>query len=387
MKRRTFLSGVLATTGAGCLSLEESGPGTATTGEPTSATATAGPTGTVDDSAIVWTAQTMASLDGAPSLGTETVYVHSSDRRCYAFDRTSGDRRWRSEIGALPTLGAATVRPLVTDDLLVTVTESGVVALGREGGAERWSVDSGGGQLAGAPVAGDDIVVHPAGRRTLAGLSQETGEQLWDLQSPDRILGGAAGGDGECVVLSGEPDSTTCRLRAVGLTSGTERLSTTVPISDQVGLPSYVHVADGVVVTDIDDGGVTAFDRETGERLWRRRHGTGVTPPLTVADGTVYLKGFPEQEVGEMAVDLQTGDVEWELTSEGSGQCCTVAPAVGTDRTYIANTADAGLVGVDDTGTVRWRYEGDGVPAARPAIDGEALFLPAQDGQLYHVDL
>lgn len=73
-----------------------------------------------------------------------------------------------------------------------------------------------------------------------------------------------------------------------------------------------------------------------------------------------------------MAVDLQTGAVEWEITPDGSGQCCSVAPAVGPNRTYIANTADAEVVGVDATGDVRWRYEGSAVPAAKPAVTDES---------------
>jgi len=388
VKRRAFLTGALTTASAGCLSLEESGPGTATAGDTASATPTveAGPTGTVGDEATAWTAQTMASLDGAPGLGPEAVYLHSSDRRFYAFERESGDRRWRTGIGALPTLGAATVRPRIEDELVLSVTESGLVALDRDDGAVRWSVDSPGGQLAGSPVAGRGIVVHSDGGGTLYGIAVNTGEQSWEVQHPERLLGGAVGGDGDvCVVLSGEPGAATCRLRTIALADGTERASTTVPISDQVGLPGYVHAADGVVVSDVDTGGVAAFDRDTGARRWRRRHGTGVTPPLTVVDGTVYLKGSPEQEVGEMAVDLQTGAVEWEITPDGSGQCCTVAPAVATDRAYIANTADSGLVGVDDTGTIRWRYEGDAVPAAKPAVDEDSLYIPAEDGRLYHV--
>ncbi len=390
MKRRTFFAAALTTAGAGCLSLKEQGTETASAGGQASATPTgeAGPTGTVTDGATIWSAQTMSSLDGAPTLGRETVYVHSSDRRFYALERASGDRVWRTEIGALPTLGAATVQPLVTDELILTVTNNGVVALDREDGGVRWSVDSSGGQLAGSPIAGSGVVVHSAGRRRLSGISRDTGDQLWELQSSARLLGGAAGSDGEvCYVLSGALDSTTCRLRTIALADGTERRTTTIPIGEQVGLPSYVSVADGVVVSDIDAGGVTAFDHETGERLWRRRYGDGVTPPLTVANGTVYLKGFPEQEVGEMAVNLQTGSVEWEITPDGSGQCCSVAPAVASNRTYIANTADAGLVGVDATGDIRWRYEGAAVPAAKPAVTDESLYIPAEDGRLYHLRL
>jgi outer membrane protein assembly factor BamB len=176
-------------------------------------------------------------------------------------------------------------------------------------------------------------------------------------------------------------------MRTVAFSDGTEQLSTELSISNQLKLPHYVYVAEGVVVTDIDDGYVTGFDRETGDQLWQRSHASGVTPPVTVVNGTVYLKGSSGHEVGEMAVELQTGDLEWEITPTGSGSCCNVTPAVSQDLAYIANTGSTGLVGVDTTGEIRWRYNGSAVPTAQPAVDDNSMYIPADDGNLYHIAL
>lgn len=391
MNRRTFLAGALTAAAAGCLSFEEQGStSTDTTADRTPGTATDASTGavtTVDDGAAAWTADTMASVDGAPALGSETVYVHSSDRRLYALDRTTGDERWRTEIGEPPVGGAVTARPALSDDLVVARTDAGITALDRATGTDRWAVDSAGQGLAASPIPGADVVCHLADRATVRAVDRATGEGVWQTTLNDPVLGGGrADGTEQIVVLTGDTGATDCRLVTLSLSDGDERASTSIPVANELGVPDYVRVAADAVVTDADVGGVTAFASASGDRLWRREHDTGVTPPVTLADGTVYLKGFPEREVGEMAVDLQTGERRWQLDT-GSGRCCNVSPAVADATTYIANTGGAGLVGVDDAGAIRWRYEGSAVPTARPAVGDDALYVPAADGRLYAIGL
>lgn len=388
MNRRAFLTGTILAGTAGCLSFEEGTetPSDTATGE-TSETDGADSPETVGDAALAWTAETMASVDGVPVVGAERVYVHSSDRRLYAFDRDSGERRWRTEIGAPPTGGAASPRPIRDGERVLAVTDGGVVALDRSTGREVWSVDGRGGPLAASPVIGEGVVLYQDGDRLARAVDRRTGALVGQRTFDRPLLAAARQGDTATVVgLTGELGTAACRLRIVSTSDGTGRTTDSLPIETTVERPSYFRVADGVAVTDADSGAVAAFEVATGERLWRREHGTGVTPPVTITDGTVYLKGHPEREVGEMAVDLRTGDPRWQLDLLGRGRCCVVAPAVGPDLAYVANTGDAQLVGVDAEGTVRWRYEGTAVPAARPGVTDRRLFVPAENGGLYAIE-
>lgn len=389
MKRRTFLAAAGVGLTAGCLSFQEGGgtPGETPTGTSESPPGTeAGPTGpeTVGDAAITWRAETMAAVEGAPAVGAETVYVHSTDRRLYAIDRESGERQWRTDVGDPPSGGAVTPQPARGEGVVVAVTGSGIVALDRESGERAWSVPSNGGHLAASPVTDGSVVCHRLSRQRIGLVDLEGGDPVGELNA-DGAVRAATWNEAasRLVVLTGQRGSSEAALVTVSLPGGDQQSTASLALANELGPPNYLAAADGVVVTDADSGAVSAFDLATGDALWRREHGNGVTPPATVTGDGVYLKGFPEQEVGEMAVDLQSGAARWQLNLDGTGSCCNAAPAVAPDRVYVANTGSAGLVGVDSEGTVRWRYEGTAMPAARPAVTDERLFVPAADGTLY----
>jgi len=88
-------------------------------------------------------------------------------------------------------------------------------------------------------------------------------------------------------------------------------------------------VADGTVVVATnrvsdDEGGLYAYDRSDGTERWQT---TAVGPsnagPLqaqpTVFDGTVFVTGsFAEENPLFSAVDLATGDLEWQVERTGT---------------------------------------------------------------------
>ena len=93
---------------------------------------------------------------------------------------------------------------------------------------------------------------------------------------------------------------------------------------------------------------VFAFDRTTGDRLWRAPIGDEIERALVVDDGTVYVSAS-----GVYALDAETGDAEWTDRVDTSWG---LAFADGT--VFAASGGGGPLVALDaKTGEERWRRE------------------------------
>lgn len=398
MNRRGFLTtgiGCTLASAAGCLTFQEADEvettGSESTGveETARTTAAAGnetETASVSGGTRDWAAETLAPVTGPPALGDETVYVHSSDRHLYAFDRATGDRLWRTELGDPSSGAGASRRPHVSDEIVVGSTVDGIYAVERSSGGVRWTA-SGSWADASPVIVNSDTVTYLADTGTLRGVNLATGAEQWVRSFGERALALAQPlADGSAFVLTGERDTSNCSLRSVELEGGAEQSRTELEIANTVGYRAdFAFVVDGTAVTNVDGDTVAGFDAETGDRVWARTYSEGVTPMLTVDGSAVYTKGTDE-EVGQDAIDVETGDRLWEFSPDGEGRCCRVAPAVGNDTVFFPNTGGLSLAGVDAvSGELRWRFEGEADTESTPAVAADAIYVGAQDGSLYRI--
>lgn len=130
-------------------------------------------------------------------------------------------------------------------------------------------------------------------------------------------------------------------------------------------------VADGTVFVT-SDGGVAALDAATGEQQWLNGNGTRLSP--AVAGGSVYAAAARSGEGTWTDVlfsfAASNGTEQWRFDPDGT---ITTAPAVA-DGTVIVGT-ESDIYAVDaDSGDVQWQTSSDG-PWATPAVAGDTVYL------------
>lgn len=120
-------------------------------------------------------------------------------------------------------------------------------------------------------------------------------------------------------------------------------------------------VAGGRVFTLDADATVSAFDIQTGARIWRtdtqdkEDRSTNVGGGLAVAGGTVYVT---TGRADVLSLDAGTGAIRWR---KPLGSPARSAPTVAGDRVF-ATTIDTRLVALDaKTGERTWQYQGNAV--------------------------
>jgi len=358
------------------------------------------------------------------AVGDGLVFALPDDSSIAAFDATSGEEVWRTDLTDTSG-GAVNIHPLLVDDTLLAATSS----LGRPGsrgtlfaldastGEVRWSFDTiespdlwgrpdlnaGGGSWFPPAVDLDAGRVYwgtsnpypwpglpdfpngssrPGDNRwtnsTLA-LDLATGELLWghqhrphdlfDLDSSLAILValGADADDPEVVVSSGKFG------RVVGLdpTTGEQRWDTPVGVHENDDLQEYT-------------GELTVYPGYLG----------GVTTPLAAADGVVFVAvvnaptELPAQLIdfrpespnfdihnGQMvAVDAEDGRIVWD--TEVDGQAFGGATVV--NDLVFGSTLTGELFALDRaTGEERWSTQLDSGINGWPAVAGDTIVVPA----------
>jgi outer membrane protein assembly factor BamB len=302
-------------------------------GANTGATTAVGPEG---GGRVRWWSETFGISTG-PVIEGETVYIGSgsNNQSVFAFDRESGDRLWRTEVGE--SLVDDIDRTLAVDDGTVYASTDDVYALNAETGEKEWSerVDS----SWGITFADETIFAGAGGGGPIVALNGTSGETRWSRElhtiTPPSVAHGyvfAVGND---------------NLMALDAESG--ETEWTAPIDRAGGPPT---VTDGTVVVGTR-GNLFAHDVTTGDHEWTL-HGSFRNTDIAAFDGTFYLTG--RQQQGEewvsraLAVDAETGDVEWTSDDDGLG----AGTAVATEETVYLTTHNRVYALDPETGNIEW---------------------------------
>ena len=365
MRRRSLLAGTAALF-AGCYGgtgdpgsssdldeLDDHWPQFQADAAHTGATTATGPDG---GGRVRWWSDTWG-LTTAPVVADETVYVGSGIRNesLFAFDRTSGERRWRAPIDD------DIERAIAVGDGTVYASAGGVYAIDAESGEREWTDHTD--TTRGLALDGDTVYATSGGGGPVVALAADDGEERWrrdvhSLTAPTVV-------DGRVFVVGND------NLVALDAESGDTEWEE--PIDRAGGAPT---VADGMVFT-ATRGGLFAHDAATGDREWTLEGSFRDTDVATI-DGTLYLAGR-EQEDGEeddarvsraLAVDAATADVEWRRDDDGLG----AGSVVGTDETVYVATRYRVYALDRATGEIEWwlRFEW---PVGSPAVTDGTLYV------------
>ncbi|MBA2326955.1 MAG: PQQ-binding-like beta-propeller repeat protein [Actinobacteria bacterium] len=254
--------------------------------------------------------------------------------------------------------------PAVAGDRVYVLSRDALVALDSDSGTEVWKRDDIGGSS--SPTIAGGVVFALGGDPTLWAVDAETGEDVWSVPADDQEF-------------------------ASGFSSPVVTKDAVI-----VGLSSIEEVAAEANATY--RGGVAAFDRKTGEELWRYRtaeppyNGVSVWSTVSVdvdagivfaTTGNNYTEEAGPTSDSIIALDLATGEPRW-IRQVTEGDVFTVPTARSQDSDFGTNPilfeAEIGgerrkLVGAGQKSGVFWvldRETGE-IVWQRQVSDGSAL--------------
>jgi outer membrane protein assembly factor BamB len=317
--------------------------------------------------------------------------------------------RWTATVGghvvtAPPVIAQGVVYVAVSD--LADGGSGGIVALDLLTGAQRWRLPTPVQVRGGVAVVGDTVVATQIDGITL-GLDAATGATRWRYELSNALPAQAGAlfsppSVDEGDVLVGQQRA----LSVLAGASGTPLWSADpVPDGRDSQSAAALAVADGIVVGTFNRalGGVIAWDRVTGSRLWNRQDADtiGINASPVIAGDTIFVVNAADRVT---AIDL-AGQVRWHADLDpkgfewGNASIGTPAYAEGV---LVVPTLYRDLVALDAlTGVELWRHAGTPSPlrtthyrgpreagfAASPIITGELVWAVDTAGQLTALEL
>ena len=139
----------------------------------------------------------------------------------------------------------------------------------------------------------------------------------------------------------------------------------------------------------VGDGGVAAFDRASGRRVWRFDAPDGDDPGvfLGAASADLVVAGSP---MGRLyALDTRSGAVRWTRDVGAGARRVVFAPVLAGPLVVASFTTfdgppAGGLVGFDRTGRRRWTHRFDAAAGAAgpPVVAGSVVVVARTDGRI-----
>jgi outer membrane protein assembly factor BamB len=241
-------------------------------------------------------------------------------------------------------------------------------------GIRRWQFPGEGNDLKlegiyGTPVLQDGILYVTGYSGGIAAVSATDGGQRWQLESGDRVVGGALVLGDTVYVGTDQGD-----LLALNRTDGAERWR------QRAGNEIWsTPVADGsAIIVAAMDGTVTAFNPDGSQRWQQKVAGAAIAGVPALRDGVLYLGSYDRHIY---AVDAASGETRWQSSS--ADNWFWTEPVVDTD-TVLAGNLDGHVYAFDrQTGEQRWRTNVAAPVRARMAVMNGVLVVPTGNGTLW----
>lgn len=335
-----------------------------------------------------------------PAVIADQIYAADGYGVVEAFDRFSGKRLWRTEIGELESgffsfglfdrkdpsfvsggVGAGGGK------VFIGMTNGEVVALGSTDGAELWRTAVGSEVLA-APVYGAGKVYAQTIDGRLLGLDVDDGAIVWSFDNQVPVLtlrGTSTPVYDQGVVYTGFASGKVSAVRAdngepvwesrIMLPEGRSELERMVDVD---GRPL---VLGPVAVAASYQGRVKALRRSDGQAVWEREASTFLD--LAEGYGQVYLVDDADTPT---AFDLETAEDVWK--QEGLARRRLTSPLaysnyllVGDDEGYLHVLAQS-----DGRFLGRRKIDGDGLRSAPVLADG-TVYILGNSGSLTAIEI
>lgn len=278
----------------------------------------------------LWHVTTDGEVRGAPAVDPATgrVFMASADGSARAFD-PEGVELWRADLGS-PTYAT----PLLVGERLFCPTGAGaIVALAAADGTVLWRCTEPGYAIETAPVASDDALYAGSWDRYVYCLGRADGTLRWRVPS--------AGSDREAAARYYSPAD--CSPAPAGdrlfVTDRAYRLTvldaaTGVRLADEDNCAAVAASADGQAVYVRHTDGRVSRRNADGSVVWTAQAPTGVLPtPPVIVGGRVYVVS----NTGILSIlDEATGAL-WAQQRVFTGTFVFAAPATDGRRVYLAD--------------------------------------------------
>ncbi|MFK7777661.1 MAG: PQQ-like beta-propeller repeat protein [Gimesia sp.] len=160
-----------------------------------------------------------------------------------------------------------------------------------------------------------------------------------------------------------------------------------------------VHLSlDEINLYAISTAGIlTAFNNETGKKLWATQLGRGNNISYPPVSNSKYV--FITVGVSLFSIDRMTGEIDWELKLPNSA---STSPTVDDDMIYVG-TLKGRLYAWDlkklnelsnesklpawREGAIRWTYQTGSSISTPPIVTSRTILFASQDGSLYSVTI
>jgi len=264
--------------------------------------------------------QKNTQASSTPAVDAERVYGTFLNGQAIWVTATDLDGHilWQTNAGPFATAHGYAASPALYRALVIIAADSGgkgfLAALHRETGEIVWRVQRSGKISMSSPlvaqVAGRDQLLM-SGCDQIVSYDPNTGDVLWQCDSASETTSGTMVAAGDLVFASGGyPGSETICVRADG-SGDVGRTHVVWRNSEKFYVPSLV-VHEGLLYGVNDNGIAFCFEAETGQEIWKKRLGGGMSASPIVAGGHIYIPN----ESGETFV-LQTGRTFAQVAKNG----------------------------------------------------------------------
>lgn len=306
---------------------------------------------------VVWSADVTppgdrsdSAFGGGLALSGGRLYATTGFGTLVALDATTGAQVWSHNFRS-----AASGAPTAVGNLVYAVTRNGLGwALDASNGRVAWTVpgiETDAGILGGPSVAvsSDGLAVFPFSSGDLAGVDAATGETRWRS------------------IIAGR------RLEPVA-----------ARINDMTGDPV---IASDIVVAGTHGGRSAAFDRTTGQEVWRSDEGAMAAPVVTgnsifqVTDRNALVR--LERSTGLIVWSQPLPKFRSERPRRFEALFAHFGPILAGGRLVVASDDDALRFYDPSTGALTGQINLPGGAASDPIVVGGTLYVVSENGRLH----
>lgn len=232
-------------------------------------------------------------------------------------------------------------------------------------------------------VVADGAVVCPAEDDGIHAFSAASGERRWRYRPPAEVDGGLAVGDGHLCC------PTRADFHVLGLDGRRRWHLPEYRRQSVVGLFDTSSLTVGSTLFGLGDRGLEARDLSSGLRHWHTARVDGervYVYPSAYADGTLYCHEGGLHTTRRSAFDADTGTRLWRTAEDESLH--RYSAVVGDTLLSVSGHDDSGSLRAYSTvdGSLRWQRSGAGTFYEVAVADGTAV-CAAFEGPLYAFDV
>ncbi len=352
---------------------------------------------------VKWQFKTGGSINSAPIVNDNVVFIGSNDDYLYALDTQTGKVIWNFQ-----TEGDIRSTACVYNDFVLFSSEDGnLYALNKNSGEEEWHFSSAERItkneltdviIAASPAVENETVFFGSYDGHMYALDIETGEMKWKFKTGAGVKSSPAIYKGR--VYFGSFDG---HMYCLDVKTGNLKWKYQIkphPASPIWEIQSSPTIYAGVVYFGSIDHCIYALDSRTGKEIWSVYSADQpIYSTLAYKEGVLYYGtiGWHNPRVGALDLD---GKMKWKFKRtdkslrDESGNVYIgswihnnlrffASPIIAGDMLYIGSW-DKNLYAIDvNTGEMKWKFTAEGPIGASAAVKDGIIYVGSYDGNIY----